>query len=555
MMKSFLWVLMSCCLLTTFAKPVKVERPAQLIELFSKGSNGFINVDITLAHDIDFSYVGYKLPLGTQEDSLKCLPYTGTFNGNGYSIKNFNIIRNGDVAGLFCQLEGATIQNLVVEESCFFKGIFAGALTPSIHGSKNVTFNNIKNQANVEGYYAGGFIGVIDNGSSNNINFQNCDNSGVVTGQYAAGFIGYTFVAKGAEYRFIECNNYGTLTGKGEGSEGSVGGFIGHMIQSELITITVERSTNSGKVSGKVSGKDGNGGVIGVIEGCSGVTLSITESFVINSVSGYDNVGGFIGLIIESYAITLDIHHSNVTGMTSGHNNVGGFVGNITNNYQVNVNVNMSNSTGIVKGEQYVSGLFGVIKSSSPSKQTVVTITNSRRENSVIGTTLASCGFACVDEDSTYAVKVYAYNSISHGNVQGKKAYGIANHITEVTNIVNTGSVSGTSLSYSLWKSPIANQHSYALGSSCKGCGTATKFIKNDKDGEYYVIGTQMKISDMLNFVVNQDHHWKILSFWTKDLGFDVKKEGQLSLAHSFTISFSALFLVFFLMVQGIFTQ
>ena len=281
--------------------------------------------------------------------------------------------------------------------------------------------------------------------------------------------------------------------------------------------------------------------------------MDISDTSVKNSVSTGNNVGGLIGLVIDSYAITFDVHNSVVSGSIKGYNGVGGFVGNFTNNVQVIGNVNMSNSTGMVKGEQYVGGLFGVIQSSSPSKQTVINITNTRRENSVIGTAVASCGFACVDEDSTYAVKVNVLNSINFGNVQGEKAYGIANDVKEVMNVVNIGSVSGTS--YSLWKSPIANQHAYALSSSCKTCGTATQIAKNNKDGQYYVVGTQMKISDMLNFVVNQDHQWTTLSFWTKNLGFHAHAKGQLSIAHSFTLSFTALFLVLFLMVQGIFTQ
>lgn len=545
-MKPFVWVLV-CCLMTTFAKTVKVTRPSQLIELFSKGSNGYINVNIELGSDIDFSLVQLKVPLGIQPDTLKCLPYTGTFDGKGHSIRNLHIKIPGFYVGLFCQLEGATIKNLVIEDSCSFEGIIAGALVPFVEESGTISFSNIKNQATVKGSkYVGGFIGIIQFIESSTIQFQNCGNSGVIDGLTSGGFIGYVLVAKGTTLQFTECNNNGSITGTF-----GTGGFIGNVSNSETITTTVKSSTNSGKVNGNV----GSGGIVGVIEECSGVTLDISDTSVKNSVSGNKNIGGLIGFVTESYAITFDVHHSVVSGSITGHNNVGGFVGNFTKNVQVIGNVNMSNSTGMVKGTQYVGGLFGVIQSSSPSKQTVINITNARRENSVIGTAVASCGFACVDEDSTYAVKVNVLNSINFGNVQGEKAYGIANDVKEVMNVVNIGSVSGTSKSYSLWKSPIANQHAYALSSSCKTCGTATQIAKNDKDGQYYVVGTQMKISDMLNFVVNQDHQWRSLSFWTKNLGFYASTKGQLSIAHSFTVSFTALFLVLFLMVQGIFTQ
>ena len=545
-MRAFLWILV-CCFLTTLAKTVKVTRPTQLIELFNKGSNGYIDVNIDLDNDIDFSLVQLKIPLGVQQETFQCLPYTGIFNGNGHSIKNLNIELTQNGVGLFCRLERATIKNLVIEDSCSFTGGIAGALTPYVLESGDVTFSNVKNQADVKGgQFAGGYVGVFLEGQSSNIQFQNCDNSGSIDGTSNGGFIGLIGGAKNMKVEFIECHNHGLITG----SYGT-GGFIGNVSSTEVITVIIKSSTNSGKVNGS----DAGGGIIGVIQKCSGVTLDIRDTFVENSVNGSDNVGGLIGIVTESYAITLDIHNSDVTVSTSGHNSVGGFVGNFSKNVQVEINVNMSNSTGVVKGEQYVGGLFGVIQSSSPSKQAKVTITNTIRKNTLIGTTLASCGFVCVDEDSTYAVKVIVFNSISHGSVQGEKAYGIANYVTEIMNVVNTGSVSGTSKSYSLWKSPTANQHAYAYGSSCKTCGTATQIIKSNQDGQYYVVGTKMKIVDMLNFVVNQDHHWKTLSFWTKDLEFEVKKEGQLSLASFFSLSFTALFFTLFLMLQGFFIQ
>lgn len=548
-MKPFVWILV-CCLMTTFAKTVKVTRPSQLIELFSKDSYGYINVNIELGSDIDFSLVQLQVPLGTQPGSLECFPYTGTFNGKGHSIRNLNIDQ-GDTkrnAGLFCELKGATIQNLVIEDTCYFKGNIAGALSPLVSESGSVTFRNIKNDANVFGtQYGGGFIGQFLRVKSSTVLFQNCENTRSIIGKTNGGFIGFVLVAKDTSFEFVECKNDCSVVGGLYGT----GGFIGNVSNSETITISVQRSTKSGQVVGR----QGNGGIVGVIGKCSGVTLDISDTSVKNSVSPGNNAGGLIGLVIESYAITFDVHHSVVSGSVEGLDGVGGFVGNFTKNYQVVCNVNMSNSTAMVKGEQYVGGLFGVIQSSSPSKQTVINIANTRRENSVIGTAVASCGFACVDEDSTYAVKVNVLNSINFGNVQGEKAYGIANDIKEVMNVVNIGSVSGTSKSYSLWKSPITNQYAYALSSSCKTCGTATQIAKNNKDGQYYVVGTQMKISDMLNFVVNQDHQWRTLSFWTKNLGFYANTKGQLSIAHSFTVSFTTLFLVLFLMVQGIFTQ
>jgi len=68
----------------------------------------------------------WKTPIGTIEH-----PYTGTFDGKGYALENFNIYSNGDSAmwqmsslGLFGAIRGATIKNLTLtsreHDECYF---------------------------------------------------------------------------------------------------------------------------------------------------------------------------------------------------------------------------------------------------------------------------------------------------------------------------------------------------------------------------------------------------------------------------------------------------
>lgn len=102
-----------------------VTRPEELAYLVNKINNGLIdskNVYIQLKNSIDLAG-RYWTPIGSEE-----IPFMGTFNGNGYSIKNLTIDGNVTYGGLFGVIADATISNFGVENPIIQNVNYAGGI-------------------------------------------------------------------------------------------------------------------------------------------------------------------------------------------------------------------------------------------------------------------------------------------------------------------------------------------------------------------------------------------------------------------------------------------
>ena len=141
----------------------EVTSAQQLIKLLNISEANNFDANITLLDDLDFSDSALTLPFGFSSDQT-CVSYSGVFEGNGHTIKGLvmNNRNNQDcpVAGLFCELEGATFENLVIDSSCSFSGLTVGALCVMLTGS--LTATNVTNKADVSGSEGvGSFVGMI----------------------------------------------------------------------------------------------------------------------------------------------------------------------------------------------------------------------------------------------------------------------------------------------------------------------------------------------------------------------------------------------------------
>ena len=158
------------------------------------------NVIVDLAGDIDLQGISFE-GIGTrfsQEDGegnwqdVK-RPYTGTFDGHGYRIKNMIIEADGGNKGLFGVVSGATIKNVVVDKSCeiYSTGYSAGIAGTAI-GKAVLTIENCGNEASVNvgasGANGAGILGVNDL-SEAYVRIINCYNAGDIVGQRECGAI------------------------------------------------------------------------------------------------------------------------------------------------------------------------------------------------------------------------------------------------------------------------------------------------------------------------------------------------------------------------------
>ena len=182
--------------------------------------------------------IGFK-PIGENYN----YNFTGTFDGNGYEIKNCYINSNG-YAGIFGSVKNAKILNLSVNGgSISGTGSYSGYnAVAGIVGLANddVIIERCKNSANIEKG-----AGIVGCAMGNGIKIVDCINTGNISGGYraAAGILG------GDSAEIINCYNLGTI-GKSDGTGGIVG-WISGKVENCYNAGKIEESEYSGAIIGR----------------------------------------------------------------------------------------------------------------------------------------------------------------------------------------------------------------------------------------------------------------------------------------------------------------
>ena len=231
-----------------------------------------------LMNNIDLSGFngGEWVPIGDNSSNSNTSRFTGTFDGQGYVIRNLKItVDTSYPSGLFGYISSATIKNIGLENTNVTK---LGSNMGSIVGFSNEgEVINCYNEGVVEkfgdGYYTGGIVGYNNAGA-----IVNCQNSASVGGDRSVGgIVGYNVLGtiKG-------CSNFGEI-----GGTTSTGGIAGY--SSGVVTL----SYNTGFIRGNTWwSNNGFGGIVGVNNG------SITQCYNqgnIRTVTDYAYVGGIAG--------------------------------------------------------------------------------------------------------------------------------------------------------------------------------------------------------------------------------------------------------------------
>lgn len=225
------------------------------------GGNGALSVRLT--DNIELS--GEWTPIGTETN-----PFSGSFDGNGYTISglSINVELESDSAtvylGLFGSVEGestnrAEICNLTVEGSVevgdaltasnqggsYVGGIVGRAVNADISGVvSKVEVNNAKDASDSKTNATGGIVG-----DAHNVHFTNCGNEGSVysSNDYVGGITsGRVFTADG-------CYNSGTVSGVKR-----IGGIAGYTLNGTY-SCEITNCYNIGMVIGDAYA----GGIVG----------------------------------------------------------------------------------------------------------------------------------------------------------------------------------------------------------------------------------------------------------------------------------------------------
>lgn len=189
--------------------------------------------------------------------------FSGTFDGNGYSISGIYCVGDEKVA-LFATTEAtAVIKNLTVKDS-YFEGNtsvagFVAFVTPgTLDAPAYLTVENCVNYADIvinkKDGNSGGLIGqIITTAKKENlvvVDVSKCVNYGSVTSKTGNGYIGGVIGRLSGSGTVTECANYGTITG----SSAIVGGVLGQVsyngADDARFSILIENCLNAGAVNG-----------------------------------------------------------------------------------------------------------------------------------------------------------------------------------------------------------------------------------------------------------------------------------------------------------------
>ncbi len=247
------------------------------------------DVNFSILNSIDVQFE----PIGTVEN-----PFSGSIEGNSYTLKNLTINTNDSHTALFAYNSGI-IKNLTIENFAIRGGDYTAALI------------------------------AINNSDIENICLIGCDIEGK---DFVGGLI--------AQNQSGEILNISSVDSLIQGSV-NVGGIVGQSSnQQSVFECLTSNST--------VQAIENVGGLIGLID--DGLSLSL--SYFIGDIQGENNIGGLIGFGEEEVLLSKNFVFSNEI---SGVDSIGGLAGYLG----ADCEITSSYVRADIKGIDFVGGLLG----------------------------------------------------------------------------------------------------------------------------------------------------------------------------------------------------
>ena len=229
----------------TLTKPEELAGLSVLVNTYQytfEGKTIKLGNDVSLAKTVGEETVLWT-PVGLYIKGHKIdIPFKGTFDGQGHTVDGMQVSGTIEAVGLFGNLSGATVRNLVIGSNSSVTstnssaqiGSVAGLLTKSrilnctnhmpvsSPGGTNVYVGGIIGRMNVSGYIGGcknygevsnpGSVGGITASTNKADTVVNCVNYGKVTGKdadnsYTGGIVGYLY----EDSRVLNNANYGSV--------------------------------------------------------------------------------------------------------------------------------------------------------------------------------------------------------------------------------------------------------------------------------------------------------------------------------------------------------
>ncbi|GAB4182739.1 MAG: hypothetical protein Kow00100_23890 [Geothermobacteraceae bacterium] len=292
--------------------PWQISTPAELdhVRYFLGAAN--VDKHFVLVNDLDLDVAPFNLdpgwePIGSYVRWLDPgnAPFTGSFDGGGFTIRNLHIKRPAaEGVGLFGLTDGATIKNLSLAAEDIAGSTYVGGLiglafrtsVTDVHTAGTILANGAGRGGGLVGMAVEG-TSIVDSSSSCRVDVPNSTNAGGLVAQLEGSSIRRSW-ATGA----VNCG------------QDLVGGLVGEA----RYTCNISQSYATGDVSG-------DGDVGGLVGAASATTIGdcYATGAVTNVGLRSGGLAGYIGpdaSVIRSYA----------TGLVDGPQGTGGLVGGLT---------------------------------------------------------------------------------------------------------------------------------------------------------------------------------------------------------------------------------
>lgn len=292
----------------TSFNPYKICTANQLKSLAQSLNSADYSYNYILMNNIDLTNY---LTVSNNEFSIGSgsIPFSGVFNGNNLTIKNYKPYNN---QSFFHSVSGGEIKNLKFSQSAHTILINSsrGVLIDFIETNSDVNIENIQVKSNItidplsnNNYF--GLIGQINVLGTGQVYIANIDNDLEISGpvQNFGGIIG-TAGSPSTTSIFINYSQ-SKVNLSTNSNMLNIGGIVGN-ISKGLITNTKTIMNINGSTGNYIGGIVGNGNNV-LIENA----LSIGEIILSGNVSGF---GGIIGRFNNQSAISNSIGLLNITG-------------------------------------------------------------------------------------------------------------------------------------------------------------------------------------------------------------------------------------------------
>ena len=299
-----------------------------------------LDAKVILMDDIDLSELSSYTPIGNMSN-----PFTGSFNGNGYTISNLNLTvtdANSPI-GLFGAIENADIRNVRIENATLQDAMVlaAGILSGYAWSS---TIDNVSVDGTINGY--GGYGAGLLVGMAGETTINNSYATGSITTNTTSGVVG------GLVGTMTECNLNNTWAGVNitdiTSSGSNIGGLVGYIDSSLILdsyaygSINSNSSSNVGAVLGYHSSLITRNvyydSSMGYAPGCDATAMSGLSSGLPTMVVTSDGrtlatlnlgsdatIGDFL-TALSSYGITGSVSNGIITLNSSNGNHVIGSI-------------------------------------------------------------------------------------------------------------------------------------------------------------------------------------------------------------------------------------